>query len=87
MRQLSIPCHNTQFTNVPNHRQICTWGDHDRRIDAQMLTEMSWSAAKSPLAFVCGPTPLLVEVVATSLVSLGHDPGRVKTERFAATGG
>jgi ferredoxin-NADP reductase len=52
-----------------------------------MLTEMSWSPAKSPLAFVCGPTPLLVEVVATSLVSLGHDPGRVKTERFAATGG
>ena len=41
---------------------------------------------KKPLAFVCGPTPL-VETVATALVELGHDPTRVKTERFGPTGG
>jgi ferredoxin-NADP reductase len=62
------------------------WSGYDRRIDAEMLAEVVWSPDKSPLAFVCGPTPL-VEGVATALVGLGHDPARVKTERFGATGG
>ena len=57
-----------------------------RRIDARMLFEVAWSPEERPLTFVCGPTPL-VEEVATALVGLGHDPGRVKTERFGATGG
>jgi ferredoxin-NADP reductase len=62
------------------------WSGYDRRVDAEMLAEVSWSPDKSPLAFVCGPTPL-VEGVATALVGLGHDPARVKTERFGVTGG
>jgi ferredoxin-NADP reductase len=62
------------------------WSGYDRRIDAQMLSEVSWSPDERPLAFVCGPTPL-VEAVAAALVDLGHDPARVKTERFGATGG
>jgi ferredoxin-NADP reductase len=35
---------------------------------------------------VCGPTSF-VEGVADALVRLGHDPARVKTERFGPTGG
>jgi ferredoxin-NADP reductase len=62
------------------------WRGYDRRIDAAMLAEVSWSPDERPLAFMCGPTPL-VEAVATALVGLGHDPARVKTERFGATGG
>jgi ferredoxin-NADP reductase len=62
------------------------WDGYDRRIDARMLSEVAWSTALSPLAFVCGPTPL-VEATGTALVDLGHDPARVKTERFGATGG
>jgi ferredoxin-NADP reductase len=62
------------------------WSGYDRRIDAQMLAEVGWPPDESPLVFVCGPTPL-VEAVASALVSLGHDPARVKTERFGATGG
>jgi ferredoxin-NADP reductase len=34
---------------------------------------------------VCGPTPF-VEAVATLLVELGHEPSRVRTERFGPTG-
>ena len=34
----------------------------------------------------CGPTPF-VESVATALVELGHEPGRIRTERFGPTGG
>ena len=62
------------------------WGGYDRRIDAQMLAEVAWPPDESPLAFVCGPTPF-VEAVGTALVGLGHDPSKVKTERFGATGG
>ena len=39
-----------------------------------------------PLAFVCGPTSF-VESVAAGLVAIGYAPGRIKTERFGATGG
>ena len=62
------------------------WVGYGRRIDAEMLGEVAWSPEESPLVFVCGPTPL-VEAAASALVSLGHEPARVKTERFGATGG
>jgi len=62
------------------------WGGYGRRIDAEMLREVAWSPGETPLAFVCGPTPL-VESVGANLVDLGHEPARVKTERFGATGG
>jgi ferredoxin-NADP reductase len=62
------------------------WTDYSRRIDREMLEEVGWPSEERPLAFVCGPPPL-VETVATVLVELGHDPARVKTERFGPTGG
>ena len=62
------------------------WHGYDRRIDQAMLKDVAYPPGQRPLAFVCGPTPL-VETVATALVGLGHDPARVKTERFGPTGG
>src|ERR671913_388362 len=62
------------------------WSGYHRRIDAEMLREVGWSPEESPRAFVCGPT-LLVEAVGSALVSLGHAPAQVKTERFGPTGG
>ena len=62
------------------------WEGYGRRIDAEMLEEVAWPPEENPLAFVCGPTPL-VEEAAGALVGLGHEPARVKTERFGATGG
>jgi ferredoxin-NADP reductase len=62
------------------------WTGYDRRIDEEMLDEVAFSPDEDPLAFVCGPTPL-VETAATALVGLGHEPTRVKTERFGPTGG
>ena len=57
-----------------------------RRIDAEMLSSVAWSPSEQPLCFVCGPTPL-VESAANALVNLGHEPARIKTERFGPTGG
>jgi ferredoxin-NADP reductase len=62
------------------------WAGYARRIDAEMLREVSWPPDENPLAFVCGPTSF-VEGVADALVRLRHDPARVKTERFGPTGG
>jgi len=61
------------------------WTGLHRRIDAPMLEQVSWPAADRPNVFVCGPTPL-VEAAATFLVELGHDPLRIRTERFGPTG-
>jgi ferredoxin-NADP reductase len=61
------------------------WLGYARRIDRQMLEEVSWSPSEMPRVFVCGPTSL-VEAAATLLVELGHDPVRVRTERFGPTG-
>lgn len=62
------------------------WSGYSRRIDAEMLREVAWPPEKRPRVFVCGPTPF-VEAAAGFLVALGHDPARVKTERFGPTGG
>jgi ferredoxin-NADP reductase len=61
------------------------WTGYARRIDTQMLREVAWPPEQHPLMFICGPTPF-VETAATSLVALGHDPARIKTERFGPTG-
>jgi ferredoxin-NADP reductase len=62
------------------------WTGYGRRVDAQMLAEVAWPPERRPMVYVCGPTPF-VESVAGSLVALGHDPGRIRTERFGPTGG
>jgi ferredoxin-NADP reductase len=66
--------------------QPAGWTGHSRRVDAQLLGEVAWPADANALAFVCGPTSF-VETVAGGLVELGYPHGRVKTERFGATGG
>ena len=62
------------------------WSGQHRRIDADMLATVAWSPGDHPVTFVCGPTPL-VESASAALVNLGHEPGRIKTERFGPTGG
>jgi ferredoxin-NADP reductase len=61
------------------------WTGYHRRIDTDLLHEVVWSPEQRPLAFICGPTPF-VEMAAASLVTLGYEPARVKTERFGPTG-
>ena len=62
------------------------WTGYTRRVDRVMLAEAVLPPQRDPRIFVCGPTGL-VEGVAAELVALGHDPSRVRTERFGATGG
>jgi len=72
-------------THALTRAQPPGWAGYARRIDAVMLKEVGWRPGERPLIYVCGPTRL-VEAVAGDLVALGHDPARVKTERFGPTG-
>jgi ferredoxin-NADP reductase len=61
------------------------WAGHRGRIDATALGEAVWAPHERPLVYVCGPTGF-VEAAANALVELGHEPGRIKAERFGASG-
>jgi ferredoxin-NADP reductase len=62
------------------------WRGYGRRIDRELLREVAWPPRERPLVYVCGPTGF-VEAAASILVELGHEPARIRTERFGATGG
>lgn len=61
-------------------------GRPPRRMGAADLERYGWPPQFQPSCFVCGPTEF-VENIATTLVDLGHDPRRIRTERFGPTGG
>jgi ferredoxin-NADP reductase len=61
------------------------WEGYAGRVDRALLEDVAWPAREGPLVYVCGPTGF-VEAAAQILVELGHEPARIKTERFGASG-
>jgi ferredoxin-NADP reductase len=66
--------------------QPAGWRGYSRRIDRDMLREVSAPLGATALCYVCGPT-LLVETVASGLTAIGLKDAQIKTERFGPTGG
>jgi ferredoxin-NADP reductase len=62
------------------------WSGEPGRVDAALLAAATWPVSDAPSLYVCGPTGF-VESVADLLVAAGHDPARIRTERFGPTGG
>jgi ferredoxin-NADP reductase len=62
------------------------WEGYSRRVDTELMREVAWQPSENPAVFVCGSTGF-AEAAAGALVELGHDPLRIKIERFGATGG
>jgi ferredoxin-NADP reductase len=62
------------------------WEGYARRIDEDMLREVSFAPDAGAAVFICGSTRF-VDAAADGLVALGYDPLTIKTERFGATGG
>jgi len=56
------------------------------RIGAGLIASAGWPPDREPAVFVCGPNGF-VEAAANLLVDIGHDPRRIKTERFGTSGG
>jgi ferredoxin-NADP reductase len=61
------------------------WDGHRGRVDAAVLEQAAGSPAQRPLVYVCGPNGF-VENAANTLVGLGHEAARIRTERFGPTG-
>lgn len=62
------------------------WTGYTRRIDSQMLADVSAPLGRDARAYICGPTSM-VEGAADALTGLGWSPRAVRTERFGPTGG
>jgi ferredoxin-NADP reductase len=58
---------------------------HTGRIDRPLLERTVAPPEARPLLYVCGPNGF-VEAAAGWLVEIGHDPLRIRTERFGPTG-
>ncbi|GAA2228369.1 ferredoxin reductase [Promicromonospora sukumoe] len=56
-----------------------------RRLTSSEVASWGWPPELEPRVYVCGPTGF-VEAVARMLVAQGHDPARVRTERFGPAG-
>jgi ferredoxin-NADP reductase len=74
------------LTYVYTRRTPEGWPRPPGRLDAGLLASSAFAPAESPTSYVCGPTGF-VETVADLLVDAGHDPRRVRTERFGPSGG
>ena len=83
--ELSRPAPGVEVIHTLTRSHPDGWTGYTRRVDAAMLAEVAFRAAEGALAYVCGPTNF-VEAVAAGLVGLGYPAGRVKTERFGASG-
>ncbi|MEJ1092986.1 FAD-binding oxidoreductase [Microbacterium istanbulense] len=55
------------------------------RLTYESLGDYVFPASATPRIFLCGPTPF-VETIAGWLLELGHDPTRIRTERFGGSG-
>jgi len=61
------------------------WHGHCGRIDKKRLASIGFPPSRAPAIYICGPTGF-VETVSSSLVELGYDSARIKTERFGPSG-
>ncbi len=57
------------------------WTDPVGRLTPERIAAATWDPGDAPLTFICGPTRF-VEAAADAMVAAGHDPARVRTERF-----
>jgi ferredoxin-NADP reductase len=64
--------------------QPAGWQGGNKRLDIGALRTQVPAPNVNPQIFVCGPTGL-VEMTARLLVEIGHDRGRIRTERFGPT--
>jgi ferredoxin-NADP reductase len=74
-----------QVFHTLTRSQPAGWSGYARRIDRQMLAEVTRPLGRSVQVYICGPTRL-VESAATDLVGLGIPAGQIRTERFGPAG-
>ena len=61
------------------------WTGPTGRVDHALLAACTVPPGENPHVLVCGPTGF-VEAATRALTGLGHDPARIRTERFGGMG-
>lgn len=84
LESISSEAEEVEVLHTLTRSQPRDWTGLTGRVDRGMLARHVWPAFTRPLGYVCGPTGF-VETVANTLVALGHQPRRIKTERFGPT--
>jgi ferredoxin-NADP reductase len=84
LESITSEAEEVEVLHTLTRRQPPNWTGLTGRVNRVMLAQHVWPAFTRPLCYVCGPTGF-VETVASALVALGHQPGRIKTERFGPT--
>jgi len=75
-----------QVFHTLTRSQPAGWKGYARRIDEEMLKDLTGPLGGAVQVFICGPT-LMVESAANSLVRIGVHSKQIRTERFGPTGG
>jgi len=75
-----------QIFHTLTRSQPPEWKGYARRIDEEMLGEVTGPLGGAVQVYICGPT-LMVESAASSLVKIGVQANQIRTERFGPTGG
>jgi ferredoxin-NADP reductase len=86
LEALNIAQNGFSVHHTLTRTQPPSWTGYARRIDREMLAEVAAPLGNNASAYICGPTAM-VESAAGSLVNLGFEAARIKTERFGPTGG
>ena len=79
--ELATPSPGVEVTWAYTRQAPPGWPRAAGRLSPSDLAALTFPPADMPAVFICGPTGF-VEAVADALVAMGHDPARVKTERF-----
>jgi ferredoxin-NADP reductase len=74
----------TTVDHVWTRRTPDGWPTPPGRLDLARLRASTIPADQRPTCYVCGPTGF-VEAAADLLAQVGHDPTRIRTERFGGT--
>ena len=62
------------------------WPEKPGRLMQEALSRLVLPADQNPTFYLCGSTPF-VEAISGWLVDAGHDPARIRTERYGGIGG
>ncbi|MET1075745.1 MAG: ferredoxin reductase [Umezawaea sp.] len=83
--ELRHPAPGVDVTHLYTRNPPEDWPRPPERLGATDLATAGWPADFTPACYVCGPTGF-VESAADLLVDQGHDPTRIRTERFGPGG-
>ena len=83
--EMSAPGENLSVRHTLTRGTPPDWRGYSRRVDAEMIAEVTDRSGPTCVAYICGPDGF-VETAADLLVAHGIQPESIHTERFGPSG-